>query len=149
MLNETMTTFGYPETLVHEYEHWVVLIRDPQVTMGSLVLICKEDAEAFADVTPEAFLEQKQAVSDIETTLKAAPFSAVKMNYLMLMMKDPQVHYHVFPRPLAEQSFDGVAFRDLPGPPDMSATAELGEGTLMKLKELLIANWPQTAGAAL
>ena len=31
---------------------------------------------------------------------KAAPFDAQKMNYLMLMMKDPQVHYHVFGRPL-------------------------------------------------
>lgn len=129
------------------YEHWVVLVREPQVTMGSLVLICKEDAEAFADVSAEAFLEQKQAVSDIEATLKASPFDAVKMNYLMLMMKDPQVHYHVFPRPLEEKSFDGVTFSDPPGPPNVAAAAELGDGTLSKLKELLIDNWPKGAAA--
>ena len=129
------------------YEHWVVLVREPQVTMGSLVLICKEDAEAFADVSAEAFLEQKQAVSDIEATLKASPFDAVKMNYLMLMMKDPQVHYHVFPRPLEEKSFDGVTFSDPPGPPNVAAAAELGDGTLSKLKELLVDNWPKAAAA--
>ena len=122
----------------------MVLVREPQVTMGSLVLICKEDAEAFADVSAEAFAEQKKAVSDIEATLKAAPFDAVKMNYLMLMMKDPQVHYHVFPRPLEEKSFDGITFSDPPGPPDMTNATELGEVTLSKLRELLIENWPKT-----
>jgi hypothetical protein len=35
-----------------------VVVRDAQVTMGSLVLICKEDAEAFADVSAAAFAEQ-------------------------------------------------------------------------------------------
>lgn len=148
MVNQTMTTFGYPETLVHEYDRWVVLVRDSQVTMGSLVLICKEDAEAFADISAEAFLEQKQAVSDIEATLKAEPFGAVKMNYLMLMMKDPQVHYHVFPRPLEEKTFDGVTFSDPPGPPDVTAAAELGDETLTKLKQILVDNWPKV-GAAL
>jgi diadenosine tetraphosphate (Ap4A) HIT family hydrolase len=118
--------------------------------MGSLVLICKEDAEAFADVSPEAFVEQRQAVSDIEATLKASPFDAVKMNYLMLMMKDPQVHYHVLPRPLEEKVFDGVTFSDPPGPPNMTATAELGEETLSKVKQLLVDNWPKgTITAAL
>ena len=116
-----------------------------QVTMGSLVLICKEDAEAFADVSPEAFAEMKTAVTDIEATLKAEPFGAVKMNYLMLMMKDPQVHYHVFPRMLEDREFDGVAFTDPPGPPDMTNTAELKEDTLDKLKALLVESWPQRA----
>ena len=31
MVNETMETFGYPDTLVHEYKHWVVLVRNAQV----------------------------------------------------------------------------------------------------------------------
>ena len=53
-------------------------------------------------------------------------------------MKDPQVHYHVFPRPLQEKTFDGVTFRDPPGPPDVTAAAQLGEGTLSKLKQLLL-----------
>ena len=84
-------------------------------------------------------------VGDIEATLKSEPFGAVKMNYLMLMMKDPQVHYHVFPRMLEKRSFDGVTFEDPPGPPNMAATAELGENTLGKLKDLLVENWPGVA----
>ena len=69
------------------------------------------------------------------------------MNYLMLMMKDPQVHYHVFPRPLEDKSFDGITFTDPPGPPNVAAAVELGEGTLSKLKRLLIENWPEGAAA--
>ena len=90
--NQTMLAFGYPGSLVREYKHWVVLLRPAQVTMGTLVLCCKESAESFGEITEEAFAEQKHAVMDIEATLKAPPFSAVKMNYLMLMMVDPQVH---------------------------------------------------------
>ena len=37
MATDTMLKFGYPDSLVHEYAHWVVLIRPKQVTMGALV----------------------------------------------------------------------------------------------------------------
>ena len=45
MTNETMRKFGYPDTLIREYEHWVVLLRPAQVTLGSLVLAAKSDAD--------------------------------------------------------------------------------------------------------
>ena len=35
--------FGYFENLIKEYDYWVVLYRPRQVTIGSLVLICKEN----------------------------------------------------------------------------------------------------------
>ncbi len=37
-MNKTIVRFGYPATLVAEYEHWVVLLRPEQPTLGSLVL---------------------------------------------------------------------------------------------------------------
>ena len=37
-MNVTMQKFGYPDTLIAEYDHWVVLLRPSQVTLGSLVL---------------------------------------------------------------------------------------------------------------
>ncbi len=37
-MNETIQRFGYPATLVAEYEHWLVLLRPAQATLGSLVL---------------------------------------------------------------------------------------------------------------
>ena len=54
-----MKAFGYPETLVREYERWVVLRRPHQATLGALVLICKDEAEAFADIASAAFAERQ------------------------------------------------------------------------------------------
>ena len=59
----------------------------------------------------------------------------------MLMMRDPQVHYHVLPRYLEDREFDGVTFLDEPGPPALSRVTQLGEHTLAKLQRLLIDNW--------
>ena len=44
MANPTMIKFGYPDTLVREWDHWVVLLRPAQVTLGSLVLAARSDA---------------------------------------------------------------------------------------------------------
>ena len=53
MANETMLKFGYPDSLICDYEHWVVLLRPAQVTRGSLVLAAKSDATAFGQLDPE------------------------------------------------------------------------------------------------
>ena len=47
MANQTAIRFGYPETLIQEYEHWLVLLREPQATLGSLVLCAKSEARIF------------------------------------------------------------------------------------------------------
>jgi diadenosine tetraphosphate (Ap4A) HIT family hydrolase len=76
----------------HDCEHWVVLLRPAQLTLGTLVLCCKGAATSFGEVSAAAFAEQKLAVADIEACMMGSPsFGAKKMNYLMLMMKDPQV----------------------------------------------------------
>ncbi|MCV2402228.1 HIT family protein [Marinomonas sp. C2222] len=97
MVNTTLEKFGYPDTLIKEYDHWIVLLRKEQVTIGSLVLCAKSDVTEFSALSPEAFTEMNVAISDIERTLKQA-FDYDKINYLMLMMVDPHVHFHVFPR---------------------------------------------------
>lgn len=91
MANETMTRFGYPATLIREYDHWVVLLRPVQVTLGCLVLCAKSDVTEFSQLTPAAFEEMHTAVSDIEKAL-AEVFQYNKINYLMLMMVDPATH---------------------------------------------------------
>src|SRR5436190_15604642 len=94
MINQTIAKFGYPATLVREYTHWVVLLRPAQVTAGSLVLGAKSDATAYGELSREAFVEQGQIIAEIETTLRAA-VDYERINYLMLMMVDPNVHFHV------------------------------------------------------
>ncbi len=139
--NKTMATFGYPATLIHEYDHWCVLLRPAQVTLGSLVLACKDTAQRFSDISPAAFAEQATVVGDIERVLGEF-VSFEKMNYMMLMMVDPDVHYHVLPRYSEPRTFADVEFVDAgwPGLPALgSPTAtsdEQNAALLERLKEL-------------
>jgi diadenosine tetraphosphate (Ap4A) HIT family hydrolase len=93
-MNATIDKFGYPATLLHEYEDWVVLLRPAQPTLGSLVLACKEDATSLGTVSAKAYAELATVIADLERALSTA-FDHQKINYLALMMVDPHVHFHV------------------------------------------------------
>ncbi len=126
MMNETTKRFGYPETLIREYEHWVVLLREQHVTLGCLVLCAKSDAKAFSHLPAGAFEEMGAVIRDVERVLGAA-FSYDKINYLMLMMADPNVHFHIFPRYAEERSACGLTLSDpgWPGAPKLDEFREL------------------------
>jgi diadenosine tetraphosphate (Ap4A) HIT family hydrolase len=137
-MNPTIKKFGYPTTLVREFEHWLVLLRPAQVTLGSLVLAAKGEATAYADLPREAFAEQKDVVAAIESAL-AAFVQYERINYLMLMMVDPNVHFHVIPRYPGSRSWNGMEFADAgwPASPDLSSAVRLENGQLSVLaKEL-------------
>jgi diadenosine tetraphosphate (Ap4A) HIT family hydrolase len=121
-VNVTAEKFGYPDAVVKELDHWAVLLRPAQPTLGSLVLVCRDAARSFGDISEAAAAELKQATSEIERVLAEA-FDYQKINYLMLMMLDPDVHFHVLPRYDAERDYAGVRFVDAtwPGPPDITA----------------------------
>ncbi|HVJ72317.1 MAG TPA: HIT family protein [Sphingomicrobium sp.] len=137
-MNATIEKFGYPATLIKEYDHWVVLLRPAQVTAGSLVLAAKSEATAYGSLSPEAFAEQRRVVVDIETMLKSA-VDYDKLNYLMLMMVDPHVHFHVIPRYDGERSLAGSSFADsgFPGPPDLKSAVILEQASIGAAVQLL------------
>lgn len=119
-MNPTIEKFGYPASLIREYDHWVVLLRPAQVTLGSLVLAAKSDAQAYSALPPEAYVEQGRVVAQIEEALQS--FCAYeKINYLMLMMVDREVHFHVLPRYSGSRDFEGTDFPDhgWPGQPEL------------------------------
>jgi len=122
MANQTAVRFGYPETLVREYEHWLVLLREPQPTLGSLILCAKSEATEFSALSMEANVEMGSVVREIEQALKSA-FAYDKINYLMLMMVDPNVHFHVIPRYAEPRSACGLTIPD----PGWPALPQLGE----------------------
>jgi diadenosine tetraphosphate (Ap4A) HIT family hydrolase len=133
-MNPTAEKFGYPDTLIKEFDHWLVLLRPAQVTLGSLVLAAKSTATAYSDLRREAFAEQADAVAAIEQAL--ARFVAYeRINYLMLMMVDPNVHFHVIPRYSEARSWDRIAFADAgwPGPPRLDGAVKLEEAQIAKL----------------
>jgi diadenosine tetraphosphate (Ap4A) HIT family hydrolase len=96
-MNPTMRKFGWPETMLRQWDHWVVLARPSQATLGSLVLAAKSDATAFSDLPPAAHAELAPVIKAIERAMREAANYA-KINYLMLMMVDNEVHFHVIPR---------------------------------------------------
>jgi len=141
--NATIAAFGYPETFIADYPHWVVLLRPQQVTLGSLVLACKAPATAFSDIGPAAFDGLGAAVGDIEACLGAA-FAYDKINYLMLMMLDPHVHFHVLPRYAEARRFAGADFADAgwPAAPNLKAVTEITEAQRGELIAHLRQRWP-------
>jgi diadenosine tetraphosphate (Ap4A) HIT family hydrolase len=126
MPNQTMTRFGYPDTLIREYDHWVLLLRETQVTLGSLILCSSSDETAFSSLPAGAFAEMGEVVNDIERALGEA-LRYDKINYLMLMMVDPNVHFHVFPRYATERSACGLTMNDAgwPAAPKLDVSREL------------------------
>lgn len=142
-MNETIRKFGYPATLIAEYSHWVVLLRPAQVTLGSLILAARSDATAFSDLPAAAFAELEQVTRHIESTLKSVVDYA-KINYLMLMMVDPHVHFHVFPRYEGTREIRGISVPDTgwPKTPDLGSALALDEGQIERLVTCLKDNWP-------
>ena len=140
--NQTLIKFGFPETAIAEYEAWVVLVRPKQITLGSLVLACREDATAFAEISPAAFSELAQAVADVETNLRRE-VNYVRINYLMLMMVDPNVHFHVLPRYEGSRTLNGIEYPDSswPGPPARGNTADLSPSDMDSLIIHLRTGW--------
>ena len=133
-MNPTIEKFGYPGTLVREFDHWVVLLRPAQATLGSLVLAAKSDVTAYSELPREAFAEQREAIGAIERAL-ASFVQYERINYLMLMMVDPNVHFHVIPRYLGERIWAGMSFPDAgwAGPPRLDGAVKLNEDQLQRL----------------
>ena len=148
-MNATIEKFGFPATLVREYRHWLVLLRPVQVTAGSLVLAAKSEATSYASLPEAAFAEQSRVVADIETALKRA-VNFDKINYLMLMMVDPHVHFHVLPRYARNRSLAAmsVADRGWPGPPDLAAGEHLDAASIEAAVRVVKANWPDDSDQA-
>ena len=131
-MNETIVKFGYPETLIAEYAHWLVLLRAAQPTLGSLVLAAKSDATAFGDLPAEAHAELKQVTTAIEQALGGFVDYA-KLNYLMLMMVDPYVHFHIIPRYEGERVWSDRSFVDAGWP----KVPELGSAVTLEAHEIV------------
>jgi diadenosine tetraphosphate (Ap4A) HIT family hydrolase len=129
-MNATMEKFGWPGTLVKEFEYWLVLLRPAQPTLGSLVLAAKSDATAFGELPAAAHAELKEATQAIEGALGRFVGYA-KLNYLMLMMVDPHVHFHVVPRYEGAREWGGLAFADAGWP----AVPKLAEAVTLEPAE--------------
>ena len=143
-MNTTIENFGYPKTLVKEYQHWVVLLRPLQVTVGSLVLACKEDAQSFGNISVAASTELQLVVADIEHALASA-FNFQNINYLALMMVDKEVHFHVLPRYDHSVQLNGQDFEDTSwsGAPNITFVLPMVAEDIASLQKIIVSAWPK------
>ena len=121
--------FKIEELLIYETEHWIWSLRPVQVTLGAGVLSLKRECPALSELKQEEFSDLNNIIKVIEITLKKT-FNYDIMNYLMLMMVDKQVHYHVIPRYERTIDLAGIPWKDS-GWPGVSNLA--GEETEMKV----------------
>ena len=143
----TEIKFGDPASRVAQTDHWTVLLRPKQPALGSLVLICREPVRAFADVSPQAYADMREVVRRIEATLREV-VRYERINYLMLMMVDPDVHFHVIPRYEGSRRFGDTDFLDAgwPGPPMLDAAVSLDATASDALLTQLRAAWVRQTG---
>ncbi|MEM8949366.1 MAG: HIT family protein [Pseudomonadota bacterium] len=141
-LNPTQIRFEYPDLLVKDFPNWCVMLRRHQATLGALVLIAKSHATSWPEIGTESFTELAEVTSAIERTLSAS-FAYQKINYLMLMMNDPNAHFHVLPRYDGPKSFEGMDFEDAGWPkvPNLGAGPTLDDDMAAKLIAHLKAHW--------
>lgn len=144
--NATMSKFGAPTTSIREYDYWTVLLRPKQATLGALILAAREPAGSFGALSAAACSELAAVTAAAEKALSAA-FGYDKINYLMLMMNDPDVHFHVLPRYAQARSFEGASYTDpgWPGPPDLGHVNDTDEATNGRLVDTIGAYWPNAA----
>ncbi|WP_293005523.1 HIT family protein [Nitrosomonas sp.] len=140
--NATMLKFGAPQTIIRSYQYWSVLLRPAQTTLGALVLIAHEPANAFSELSLASFNELRAVTRHIELALTQA-FQYDKINYLMLMMVDPDVHFHVLPRYAQPKSFAGMEFIDAgwPAVPNLSQINKTDTDINQQIMEHLQTCW--------
>lgn len=129
--------FRLDQLQIAESEHWVWSVRPVQCTLGAGVLSVKEEYTKFSDLPSEAGSDLMNLVKRVETSLNSS-FRYAKINYLMLMMVDPLVHFHVIPRYDGSVSMFDREWKDTgwPGPPDLAAPATDDE-VLFQIREML------------
>ncbi|MBP6058365.1 MAG: HIT family protein [Nitrosomonas sp.] len=142
-LNATMRKFGAPQTIIRQYQYWSVMLRPAQATLGALVLAAHEPVQAFSALSPASFAELHTVTGHMESALVKA-FQYDKINYLMLMMVDPDVHFHVLPRYAQPKQFADMAFMDAgwPAMPNLGQVNKTDTAINQLIMEHIQFYWP-------
>lgn len=137
-MEKILATFKYDTLLIKEFKNWYLLLRSDQVTLGSLVLIEKSFKANYSEISDLSFMEFGDIVKKIEPALNKL-FSYKKINYMMLMMRDDEVHYHIIPRYSEIKNFNSIEFIDngWPALPDMTFINPLDTDTTSMLIDVL------------
>jgi len=126
--------FEEKKYLLKEYKYWKLSLSPKAITLGNCVAITKRHIENFSDITAEEMQEFSILVKDAEKHLKAV-FSYDKINYLMLMMVDKHVHFHILPRYSTNKTYAGLDWLDSGWPKEpVMKSNKINKEVLLKIK---------------
>lgn len=112
--------FKTEELFIFETEYWIWSLRPVQATLGAGVLLLKRECPVLSELNQDEFSDLNNVIKVIEKTLRNTLNYEI-MNYLMLMMVDKQIHYHIIPRYGRVVDFAGLSWKDYgwPGVPNL------------------------------
>ena len=110
-LEEFVAKFRSDELSILRNAHWNWSVRPVHSTLGAGVLSLNRFCTSFAEITPEEGASLAAIVKELDGRLKAV-FAPQKMNYMMLMMVDVHLHFHVLPRYAEPKEFGGLTWTD-------------------------------------
>lgn len=130
--------FNKPELVLKEFKHWVIIIRENVVTLGSCIIILKSGKPFLKDVSSEEMEELSEACKWFEDKTKSL-YGAEKWNYCAMMMKDEFVHFHAIPRYSKKINYYDKVWIDTDWPKGTSLNKiDVDKETLMKIKKDMI-----------
>lgn len=134
MYKEFIEKFRIEELKVFESQYWVLSLRPLQITIGSLILSLKRECSNMAMISALEAEELPIIFAKIDEVYEHT-FKPDKINYLVLMMVDKQVHFHIVPRYEKEVEFLGELYgdKDWPKPPDVLFNLDIQEHTLSEI----------------
>ena len=110
-LRQFREKFRVDELTIAQSDHWIWSLRPGQCTLGAGILSLKSYTAHFSYVGLAAGADLAGIVKVIESTAHNV-FAYDKINYLMLMMVDPHVHFHVLPRYGRSIDFADMTWKD-------------------------------------
>lgn len=130
--------FRVDELLVVRSKHWSWSVRPVHSTLGAGVLSLNRYCEAMSDLTTEEGADLTLICRTIEAALREFTAPA-RMNYVMLMMVDSHLHFHVLPRYPSDKEFGGQVWHDggWPALPAMGDNGEVSSTTLLAIRDAL------------
>ncbi len=138
-LAEFEQKFRVHELAIVQTDHWTWSLRPVQSTVGAGVLSLNRFSNSFADLRSEEAADLALIVPQIEGALQRWS-QPDRMNYLMLMMVDAHLHFHVLPRYAKPRTLAGQEWVDSAwsGPPSLTDNADRDAGAVLAIRQDLL-----------
>lgn len=106
------------------------------MTLGDVVILLKRQTENVSGMLQEEGAEFPKVIDWYEKLCKEK-FGATKFNYMIMMMHDPFVHYHAFPRYDNKVKLFDIDWEDRSTLNNFASTELLEDELLFKIRDYM------------